>query len=111
MALAIRFELNNNLFLRDPQDTDLGRKIIQYSILLIDELGLESFNFKKLAQKINSTEASIYRYFDNKHTLLVYLTSWYWEWVHYLIEINLMNISDPKQRLKITNRKHCECFF
>ena len=102
MGLAIRFELNDNLYLRDPQDTDLGRKIIQHSILLIDELGLEAFNFKKLAQRINSTEASIYRYFDNKHTLLLYLTSWYWEWVHYLIEINLMNIANPEERLKIT---------
>ena len=102
MGLAIRFELNEKLYLRDPQETELGRKIIQHSILLIDELGLESFNFKKLAQRINSTEASIYRYFDNKHTLLIYLTCWYWEWVHYLIEINLMNISDPCDKLKIT---------
>ncbi len=101
MSVAIKIELNEGLYLRDPQDSELGRNIIQYSIELIDELGIESFTFKKLSIKINSTEASIYRYFVNKHLLLLYLVNWYWEWVQYLIQINSMNIDDPKEKLKI----------
>jgi hypothetical protein len=27
--------------------------------------------------------------------------SWYWEWVSYLIDINTMNIEDPKRKLEI----------
>lgn len=27
--------------------------------------------------------------------------SWYWEWVNYLIDINVINIEDPKRKLKI----------
>ena len=50
---------------------------------------------------MKSTEASIYRYFENKHFLLIYLVSLYWEWVNYLIDIHVMNIRDPKQKLKI----------
>ena len=50
---------------------------------------------------MGSTEASVYRYFENKHLLLIYLVSWYWEWVSYLIDFNTMNIEDPKRRLKI----------
>ena len=101
MAVRIKIALNEGLFLRDPQDTSLGQKIIQHSILLIDEIGFEAFNFKKLAARMESAEASVYRYFENKHMLLLYLVSWYWEWVGFLIDLNTMNIDDARNRLKI----------
>ncbi|MGB0897080.1 MAG: TetR/AcrR family transcriptional regulator [Flavobacteriaceae bacterium] len=67
----------------------------------MNDLGFEAFTFKKLAIEISSTEASIYRYFENKHMLLTYLVSWYWEWVNYLIGINTRNIDDPNKKLQI----------
>ena len=101
MSVEIKISLNEGLYLKEPQDSKLGRKIIQYSIVLIDEFGFESFTFKKLAKEIQSTEASIYRYFENKHLLLLFLVSWYWEWVSYLITINSMNVEDPSKKLRI----------
>ena len=101
MAIGISISLNEKLYLRNPQETNLGKKIIKESIILIDQIGFEAFNFKKLAKAMESTEASVYRYFENKHFLLIYLVSWYWEWVSYLIDISVMNIEDPKRRLKI----------
>lgn len=101
MAVSIQITLNERLYLRDPQATDLGRRIIQFAILLIDEVGFETFTFKKLAAQMGSTEASVYRYFENKHMLLLYLVSWFWEWVNYLIDINTRNITDPIAKLKI----------
>ena len=101
MSVKIKMSLNSGLYLREPQDSTLGRKIIKHSILMINELGFEAFTFKKLAQEINSTEASVYRYFENKHLLLLFLVSWYWEWVSYLIQINTMNIADPKKKLRV----------
>ena len=101
MSIEIKMSLNDGLYLREPQDSKLGRNIIQNSILLIDEFGFESFTFKKLAEKINSTEASIYRYFENKHLLLLFLVNWYWEWVNYLIYFNTMNVEDSRKKLKI----------
>lgn len=103
MAL-LRLEMNTNLFLRDPQDTELGRKIIDQSIKMIDELGLEAFTFKKLSIQIESTEASIYRYFENKHKLLVYLIAWYWNWLEYKIEFETNNVQSPVDRLEIALR-------
>jgi len=100
MAISIKISLSEKLYLRDPQETTLGKKLIKESIILIDEIGFESFNFKKLAETMGSTEASVYRYFENKHYLLIYLVSWYWEWVSYLIDVSLMNINDPCQKLK-----------
>ena len=70
MAIGIKMVLNDGLYQRDPQETVLGQKIIKHSIVLIDEIGFEAFNFKKLASCMKSTEASVYRYFENKHCLL-----------------------------------------
>jgi AcrR family transcriptional regulator len=101
MIVGIKFKLNESLYLKDPQETKLGKKILHYSILMINEIGIEAFTFKKLAYEIGSAEKSIYRYFDNKHNLLLFLTSWYWEWVHYLIKVNINNIEDPTKKLGI----------
>ncbi|WP_051296389.1 TetR/AcrR family transcriptional regulator [Eisenibacter elegans] len=98
---SIKIKINQKLYLKDPEQTELGRNIIQNSILLIDELGFEAFTFKKLATHIHSTEASIYRYFENKHNLLVYLTSWYWSWLEYQIDYQIHNIEDPKRCIEI----------
>lgn len=99
MAASIHISLNHKSYLREPAGTELGRKIVTESINLIDQLGFEQFTFKKLAIEINSTEASVYRYFENKHKLLVYLVSWYWAWVKYTITFHTHNISDPRERL------------
>lgn len=99
--IDIKFEINNSMFNKDPQETELGKKILEHSILMIDEIGFEAFTFRKLALKIGSAEKSVYRYFENKHLLLLFLTSWYWEWVHYLIYVNIKNITDPNRKLEI----------
>lgn len=101
MSVDIKLNLNAKLSLREPQETDLGRKIISQSIVLIEKIGFEEFTFKKLAKEIKSTEASIYRYFENKHLLLLYIMSWYWEWVNYVIDINWKNIKDDNEKLSI----------
>ena len=102
MITSLRIELNDKLFLRDPQDTDLGRRLVAESIRLIDEIGFEQFTFKKLALRIESTEASLYRYFENKHRLLVYLVSWHWAWLGYQIRFHTHNVPDARERLRLT---------
>lgn len=93
--------LNNKLFLRDPVETEMGRKILYFSTKLIDKVGLEHFTFKRLAQEMDSTEATLYKYFQNKYKLLVYLISWYWVWLDYKIDFEIHNIKDPVERIKI----------
>jgi AcrR family transcriptional regulator len=87
------------LYVKNPETSELGRKIIQQSILLIDEIGFEAFTFKKLGERIGSNESSLYRYFENKHKLLLYLTSWYWGWMEYRLVLETNNIADAKTRL------------
>ncbi len=95
----LQFNINSKLFLKDPETSELGRKIIENSILLIDEIGFEAFTFKKLGGKIQSNESSIYRYFENKHKLLIYLSSWYWSWIEYRLVFATHNIKDPNEKL------------
>lgn len=98
--VSLKIQLNNKLYLRDPQESRLGKNIITHSITLLDELGLEDFTFRKLAVHMESTEASVYRYFANKHLLLIYLSSYYWAWIRYRIEVENHNIADPTEKLE-----------
>jgi AcrR family transcriptional regulator len=100
MEMNLQIRMNENLFLRDPQETELGKKILYHSILLIHEKGFEVFNFKKLAEAADITEAGVYRYFENKHRLLVYLVAWYWNWLDYQISYITNNIRKPDAKLK-----------
>jgi hypothetical protein len=92
--------MNEDLFLRNPEHTVLGRNIIKHSIQLIAQHGFEAFTFKKLAEDIGTTEAGIYRYFENKHLLLIYIIAWYWGWLEYQISFQTNNITNPVVKLK-----------
>ena len=97
----IVISVNDKLYVKNPETSDLGKKIIEQSILLIDEIGFEDFTFKKLGERIGSNESSLYRYFESKHKLLVYLSSWYWGWMEYRLVFSTNNISNPLEKLKI----------
>jgi AcrR family transcriptional regulator len=92
--------VNDKLYVKNPETSDLGKKIIEQSILLIDEIGFENFTFKKLGEKINSNESSIYRYFESKHKLMLYLSSWYWGWMEYKLVFATNNLANPMEKLK-----------
>jgi AcrR family transcriptional regulator len=96
----LRIAVPDKIFIKDPESSELGKRIIEHSILLIDEIGFDSFTFKKLGIKIGSNESSIYRYFESKHKLLLYLTSWYWAWIEYQLVFETHNISDNKLQLE-----------
>lgn len=101
MELEIRMKMNERLYLRDPESSDLGKRIVREGILLIHKIGFEDFTFKKLAAAINTTESGIYRYFENKHRLLVYIIALYWNLIEYLVVFNTQNITDPEKKLKL----------
>ena len=96
----ISIRASDSICLKRPDSTELGRRMISESIFLIDEMGFEQFTFKKLANRMESTEASVYRYFENKHRLLLYLIDWYWNWVDIRLSYVLANVSDPEEKLR-----------
>ncbi len=96
----IKIQVNDKIYLKDPETSILGKKIIEHSIVLINEIGFEEFTFKKLGELIGSNESSIYRYFESKHKLLVYLSSWYWSWMEYRLVFATTNVSNSFEKLK-----------
>ena len=100
----IRVEVNSTLYLKDPFSSELGILIVREGSRLIQELGMEHFTFKKLAASIGSTEAAIYRYFENKHKLLLYLSAWYWAWLEHNLVFATANLTDSEERLAVAIR-------
>ena len=100
MDFQLKIKMNEKLFLRNPEESELGKNIIRYSVVLIHKIGFEAFTFKKLAHEIGTTEAGIYRYFENKHRLLVYIADWYWSWQEYRLVFQTNNIKNPEIKIK-----------
>lgn len=100
MINNIQIQVNTATHLKDPNSSELGKNILEKGIELIDEIGFEDFTFRKLSTQLNTSEASIYRYFENKHKLLLFLTGWYWGWMEYKLILKIANISSAEERLK-----------
>jgi AcrR family transcriptional regulator len=97
---SVKIGINEKIYVKDPESSDLGKRIIEQSILMIHDIGFERFTFKKLGDQIGSNESSIYRYFENKHRLLLYLTSWYWCWLEYQLVFSTNGIANASDKLK-----------
>ncbi len=99
MQVDFKVKMNANLYLRDPEGTDIGKQIIKIAVQMIADLGYEQFTFKKLAIEMNSTEATVYRYFENKHRLLIYLIDWYWSFIEFQVIFQLNNIKSAEEKI------------
>jgi AcrR family transcriptional regulator len=97
--MNISIQVSATLYLKDPTSSEIGLKILTKGIQLMQDLGFEAFTFKKLAQNIQSTEATIYRYFENKHYFLLYLINWYWGIISYRLILATTNVTDKRQQL------------
>lgn len=94
-----QIRLNPKLYKKDPNSSDLGKRISQESLLFFSEVGFDGFTFKKLAERLNTTESSIYRYFDNKHRLLIYLIAHHWLWLEHQMYFHMNAFSSPTDQL------------
>lgn len=100
----IKITVNPAICLKQPDSSDLGKRIVTESTRLVVELGFEQFTIKKLADSIGTTEGSVYRYFENKHKILLYLVSWFWGFIEYRLVFSLTNIKSAEEQLRIALR-------
>jgi len=104
MNLRFAIRPNEKLALRDPESSELGRKIVCQGLILMYRIGYEHFTFRKLAAEIDTKEASIYRYFENKHRFLLYLLTWHWNILEYTVIVSLRNLSDSSEKIRAVIR-------
>jgi AcrR family transcriptional regulator len=57
--------------------TNRQKEIIEVSLKLISETGIQGFTIKNLAKKIGFTEAAVYRHFENKTQILVAILDYF----------------------------------
>ena len=100
LIASVKIAITSQLYLKDPESSELGLKIVHKGIDLINSIGFEEFTFRKLGLEIKSPEASIYRYFENKHNFLLYLNAWYWGWMEYRLLIATSNVVSAEKRLE-----------
>ena len=98
--LQLQISISSDLYTKNPESSVLGQKIVSKSIEMIEALGFEDFTFKKLGIEIGSNESSVYRYFDSKHALLLYLIDWYWSWIEYRLVFSTLNVPSAHDRLE-----------
>lgn len=98
--LHLRIEVSDKVFLKNPQSSPLGKDILKQGLEMIDTLGMEGFTFRKLAADIGTTESAIYRYFENKHKLLLYYVEWYWAWLEYQVAFGTVNLPSAHMKLE-----------
>ncbi len=96
----MHIRVNQGIFYKDPMSSKLGRSLLTEGVTMIDTLGLELFTFKKLADLLKTTESSVYRYFKNKHFMLLYLINWYWGWTEQQLLAQVEKTGDPEERLR-----------
>lgn len=91
---------NAGLYMKDPTGSETGRRIVAEGTALMERIGFEAFTFKKLAAAMGSTEATVYRYFENKHRLLLYLVNGYWAGVELRMIAGFASAHSPDAKLK-----------
>lgn len=99
-------EADPGLTLRDV-NTAMGARILSDGLALLNDLGLEAFTFKKLAERIGCTEVTVYHYFPNKQRLLQYYFQVYWLWLATYCQEEGKNLKDPHERLRGDIRALC----
>lgn len=97
---SLQITVSEKLYCKKPDETPLGKRIVARSIELMHELGYEQFTFRKVGTSLESSEASVYRYFQNKHQLLVYLINWYWGWLEIKMAQEFMLLNTPEDKLR-----------
>jgi len=100
MSLSLNIHINNKLFLKDPGSSETGKKILEAAVKQITLQGIEHVTFKRLAEAADTVESTVYRYFENKHNLLVYLSAWYWACMEYCLEYETMQPVPAEQQVR-----------
>jgi len=98
---------DRSLHLRDPSASAVGARILAEGLVLMNDLGLETFTFKKLADRAGCTEVTVYNYFPNKHRLLQYYFQLYWLWLDTHCQQEGRLLKDPMERVRGDIRALC----
>lgn len=99
MNLHFQVHIPSRMAQHDPSLSRTGLKILNTAIQMIADEGYEVFHLSRLAEKADTVESTVYRYFENKHKLLLYISGWYWAYLDFSIDYESRNLNEPRQIL------------
>jgi len=84
------------------------KKIIQESVVIIAELGIDSLTIKKIAERLNFTDAALYKHFKSKEEILEGIAHNIEQIFYSEFEEVLHSLEGSIEILKMLFLKHCE---
>lgn len=86
--------------------TSRQREIIEASLLLINEKGIQGLTIKNLAAAIGLSEPAIYRHFENKIEILIAILNFYLSESEEILKNELQNNASSVEKIEHLYRKH-----
>lgn len=84
------------------------KKIIQESVVIIAELGIDSLTIKKIAERLNFTDAALYKHFKSKEEIFEGIAHNIEQIFYSEFEEVLHSLEGSIEILKMLFLKHCE---
>lgn len=84
------------------------KKIIEESVIIIAELGIDSLTIKKIAEKLDFTDAAVYKHFRSKEEILEGIAHNIEQIIYSEFEEVLHSSETSIDILKMLFMKHCE---
>ena len=101
------FPISKGLYLADPLTSNKSMRLLEESIDLIYNVGLEGINFHMIAERLEVPLSFIQRYFQDKYQLTAYLNEFYWYWLSHWISRYQLKTTSVKHRLIISIQCLC----
>ncbi len=89
--------------------TDRQREILHASMELITQNGIQGLTIKNIAQKMNFTEAAVYRHYSNKIQILNGILDFFRNNTRQIFATEIPNVSSIKQ-IEMLFKKHFMAF-
>lgn len=86
--------------------TNRQKEIIEASLLLINEKGIQGLTIKNLAAAIGVTEPAIYRHFENKIEILIAILNFYLSESEEILKVELQTNASSVEKIEHLYRKH-----
>lgn len=91
-------------------NTDRQAEILQVSLELISEKGIQGLTIKNIASKIGTSEPAIYRHFENKIEILLKILDSFKRLSEEVIKEELLRKASSIEKISNIYRKHFEEF-
>ncbi len=94
----------------DDMQTERQKEIIEVSLELISEMGIQGLTIKNLSKKIGISEPAIYRHYDSKTDILIAILDFFNNNTEQIFKNELQNVDQSIDKIEHLFTKHFASF-